>query len=265
MLFPWPFHSRHQQIVDAPFPEKWLPLLTGKVRHYSLLTDDEQIRLRGDLRIFMAEKNWEGALGFDVTDEVKVTVSAIACLLTVAFARHDYFPNVPTIIVYPSAYVAPSQATYGQVIESSTQARLGEAHGNGPIILSWSDILTDCENTGHGHNLVLHEFAHKLDFRDGDANGTPLLRDRSEIDDWAAVMSVEYEHLVDDVKHHAHSPIGSYGATNPAEFFAVCTECYFEKSEQLSYQKPELYRVLRDYYGIDWLARQEAHEHHGRI
>jgi len=203
----------------------------------------------------MAEKNWEGALGFDVTDEVKVTISARASMLTVAFPKHDYFPNVQTIIVYPAAYTAPGASVYGSVVSSEPEARLGEAHGDGPIILSWSDIIADSEHRGHGQNLALHEFAHKLDFRDGDANGVPFLRDRKEVDEWAAVMSAEYADFVEHVAHSRKSIIRAYGAENPAEFFAVCTECFFEKPKELRAQKPELYKTLLDYYGIDWAER----------
>jgi Mlc titration factor MtfA (ptsG expression regulator) len=141
------------------------------------------------------------------------------------------------------------------VIDNGDEARLGEAHGRGPVILSWNDVVSGGQDEADGHNLVFHEFAHKLDFRDGDANGVPLLRDAAEVDEWARVMSAEYEQLVHDVAHHGHTPLRAYGATNPAEFFAVCTECFFEKSARLREAKPELYSVLRDYYGIDWAQR----------
>jgi Mlc titration factor MtfA (ptsG expression regulator) len=251
----WPFHDRHREIVESPFPDAWLPYLTENVWQYPLLTPDEQYRLRGDLRIFITEKYWEGALDFEVTDEAMITVSAIACLLTLGFERHEYFPNVDTIIVYPTGYVAPNTRAVGRVVERGDQARLGEAHLIGPVILSWSDIVDNRDTRGSGHNLILHEFSHKLDFRDGDANGVPLLRDKSEYDDWANIMAAEYALLVDDAKHGRHTLINHYGATNAAEFFAVTTECFFERPCDLLRQKPELYRVFNDYYSIDWAAK----------
>jgi MtfA peptidase len=255
MQLHWPFHARRTEIICRPFPQEWDILLRKMVRHYVLLTSEEQTRLQGDLRILMDEKNWEGALGFEISDEVQVVISALASLLTVGFEKHEYFPNVQTIIVYPTSYSAPSYSAEGMVVEQSAEGRLGEAHGIGPIILSWSDVVAGgAPNTGR-HSLVQHEFAHKLDFRDGDANGVPLLKDSAEVDDWAAVMSAEFEQLVDDVNHHRHTVLRAYGATNPAEFFAVCTECYFEKAVRMRDQKPELYRVLREYYGIDWAQR----------
>jgi len=262
MSLPWPFHNRRKEIVEQPFPAEWFPILESNVKHYGFLTPEEQTRLQGDLRIFMEEKFWEGALGFEITDEVKVSVSALACLLTVGFAKHDYFPNVQTVVVYPGAYVAPaiSRSDMGQVIDESNEPRLGEAHGRGPVILSWDDVVDGGQNESDGHNLVFHEFAHKLDFRDGDANGVPLLRDRAEVDEWARVMSAEFTQLVHDVQHHGDTPLRAYGATNPAEFFAVCTECFFEKPSRMKDQKPGLYAVLRDYYGVDWAQRMPHHE-----
>jgi len=253
----WPFGNRRKEIIAQPFAQEWLSILGVNVKQYGLLTEAEQVRLRDDLRIFMAEKYWEGVQGFEIDDEVKITISALACLLTIGFAEHDYFPNVQTIVVYPDAYVASSASQLGesQAIDLSDQPRLGEAHGRGPVILSWADVVEGGQNAADGRNLVFHEFAHKLDFRDGDANGVPLLRDQEELDMWAQVMSAQFELLVNDVQHHGHTPLHSYGATNPAEFFAVCTECFFEKPVRLKDEKPELYDVLRDYYGIDWALR----------
>jgi Mlc titration factor MtfA (ptsG expression regulator) len=180
--------------------------------------------------------------------------------LTVGFAQHDYFPNVQTVVVYPGAYVASAarSAYDSRMIDLDAAPRLGEAHGLGPVVLSWDDVLAGGQNRSDGHNLVFHEFAHKLDFRDGEANGVPLLRDRTEVDKWANVMSAEYQQLVEDVLHHRPTPLDRYGATNPAEFFAVCTECFFEKPKRLRDEKPGLYAVLRDYYGLDWADRERG-------
>ena len=262
MHIQWPFHSHRTEILSRPFPEEWLHLLNKRIKHFEFLTPDEKSRLKDDLRIVMEEKNWEGALDFEITDEVKVTIGALASLLTIGFPHHDYFPNVNTIIVYPTSYIAPAGSIDGRTIDEVPEARLGEAHGNGPIILSWSDIASDSNSSTNGHSLVQHEFAHKLDFRDGYADGVPQLRDTTEFDDWAKVMSAEYELLVEQVKHKSHTLIRPYGATDPAEFFAVCTECYFEKPVKLKSEKPALYRVLRDYYGIDWAARLETTPRH---
>ncbi len=259
MRFPWPFHNHRQDIIAEAFPDAWTAILDTNVRHFALLTEREKARLKDDLRIFMAEKSWEGAQGLEINDEIKVTVSALACLLTIGFEKPEYFPNVETIIVYPAGYVAESSERAGaSVIMGGSQGRLGEAHGHGPVVLSWADVLSGGQNETDGHNLVFHEFAHKLDFRDGDANGVPYLRDQAEIDDWDRVMSAAFDQLVEDVQHGRHSILRAYGATDPAEFFAVCTESYFDQSVHLKTHMPELYNVLKDYYGIDWAERVEG-------
>ncbi len=255
MQFPWPFRNRRAAILAEPFPEAWLAIIDANVWHYALLTPSEQGRLRDDLRVFLAEKYWEGAQGLVVTDEIKVTVSALACLMTVGFELHDYFPNVETILIYPSTYVAPAAASSHGIVDMDGHARFGEAHGRGPVVLSWSDTVDGAQNEADGENLVFHEFAHKLDFRDGYADGVPFLRDTADVEEWARVMSAAYSKLVDDVRHYRHAVLRPYGATNSAEFFAVCTETFFEQPVRLRDKMPELYGVLRDYYGIDWAER----------
>ncbi|HEY3330601.1 MAG TPA: M90 family metallopeptidase [Capsulimonadaceae bacterium] len=262
MKLPWPFRSRLADAASQPFPDAWTGFLDANVKLYALLTPAEQARLRDDLRVFMGDKYWEGALGFEITDEVKVTVSALACLLTVGFEQHDSFPNVETILVYPTAYQMPNVPVHlrrGVTVldptSNDTDPRLGEAHGIGPVVLSWEDVVAGGQSLTDGHNLVFHEFAHKLDFRDGYSDGVPYLRKRSDVDRWAAVMSAAFEMLVEDVTHHRHTILQPYGATNAAEFFAVCTECYYEKPVAMREKMPDLYDVLRGYYGIDWAER----------
>ena len=255
MKLPW-FHNRRQEILERPFPDEWRRLLDRRVAHTLLLTPDERHRLEGDLSVFAEEKLWEAVGGLEMTDEVKVLVSAQACLLTLGMPEHDDFPNVESIIVYPSSYRAPAQgALLGGVMEHTAQARAGEASSNGPVIVSWEDVSYGAKNDTDGRNVVLHEFAHKLDFRTGSADGVPRLKTQDQYDRWAEVMSVEYANLVESAKHGRHSLLSTYGATNPAEFFAVATEAFFEKSVHMKHEHPDLYEVLLAFYGIDWAER----------
>jgi hypothetical protein len=269
------FHSRRQSILEQPFPDEWREIVERNLWHYKLLSSQERSRLEDDLRIFREEKYWEAAGGLVMTDEIQVTISAHACLLTLGMPKPDYYPKVTSIIVYPAGYVAPSRGqTFGgassgltglggpriyspQVgaVEMTVQARLGEAHPDGPVILSWGDAKLESANPHDGHNVILHEFAHELDFRNGRADGVPALRSSADYDRWAAVMSAEFAKLVDEARHFRHSMLRSYGATNPAEFFAVCTEAFFERSAQLKREHPDLYDVLLRFYGIDWAGR----------
>jgi Mlc titration factor MtfA (ptsG expression regulator) len=259
MRLSW-FHNLIQDALEQPFPDEWKQWLDTSVRHVALLTPDERARIEDDLRIFAHRKFWEGAGGLEITDRIQVIISAQACLLTLGMVKHDYFPNVDSIIVYPTSYRAPAtSSTIGGVMEHAVQGREGEAHGNGPVVLSWSDAVSGDSDPDDGHNLVLHEFAHKLDFRNGAPDGVPTLKTQQQYDRWSEVMSKEFASLVESAKHSRHSFLSAYGATNAAEFFAVATEAYFEQSVKMKRDHPDLYEVLLGFYGIDWAQRVTEH------
>ncbi len=131
------------------------------------------------------------------------------------------------------------------------QGRLGEAWGQGVVVLSWDDVRRGAADMRDGQNVVLHEFAHQLDQEDGAADGAPILPGRSRYVAWARVLGAEYEQLRRDASRGRPSVLDDYGATNPAEFFAVATECFFEKPGLLRRRHPELYEELRAYYRQD--------------
>jgi Mlc titration factor MtfA (ptsG expression regulator) len=254
MLFAWLRRRRRRQLLAAPFPDKWLTYLRDNVALYAPLTEPEQARLRDDLRVFVAERHWEGCRGLTVTDEMKVTIAAQACLLLLNI-EHDYFSRVPSILVYPSGYRAPVERRNPDGTVGGDPGRLGEAWYRGPVVLAWDSVLAGGRNTHDGHNVVLHEFAHQLDFLDGYGDGTPPLSSRDAYRRWHEVMTAEYDRLVRESGHGHARVLDAYGATNPAEFFAVATEAFFEKPAQLRQRHPALYEVLRDYYRQDTAAR----------
>ena len=262
MVFSW-FRDLHRRsILEQPFPDAWLPYLNKNVPHYALLTPDEQAELKQDMQVFCAEKYWEG-VGLDITHEIQATIAALACILTL-HREHDYYPNVESIVVYPTGYTAKETAPQpGGVVSENVSGRLGEAWGNGPVVLSWADVLAGGRNDNDGRNVVYHEFAHKLDMRAGNANGVPRLDDDAEYAKWETVMKREYELLIAASEHHRASLIDTYGATNEAEFFAVATECFFEKGVQMQQTHADLYDVLRDFYRQDPALRHaEQHTPH---
>ncbi len=244
MLFAWLKQRRRRQLLATPFPEEWLAYLRDNVALYAPLTEAEQAKLRDLLRIFVAERCWEGCGGLTVTDEMQVTIAAQACLLLLNI-EHDTFSRVPSILVYPSGYRSPAER----------HGRLGEAWYRGPVVLAWDSVLGGGKNDGDGQNVVLHEFAHQLDFLDGYADGTPPLSSRAEYRQWHEVMTAEYERLVQESAQGRARVLDAYGATNPAEFFAVATEAFFEKAVALRQRHPALYEVLRGYYRQDTAAR----------
>jgi len=259
MIFDFFRDHRRKALLAEPFPTGWTGILQENMAHYAYLTDQEKSRLHNDLRIFISEKNWEGCGGLTITDEIKVTIAGQACLLLLNL-KHDYFPNVESVLVYPTDYIAKeTSAGPGGIVEDGPSNRLGEAWRIGPVVLSWQDVKSDGMNEMDGHNVTLHEFAHKLDLDDGAADGVPRLADDAQYERWAEVMSAEYERLVKNAEHGHKTLLDEYGATNAGEFFAVATECFFEKSRQMREKLPELYEVLKSYYKQDTAARVEAH------
>lgn len=252
MVFGWLFRPRRQEarreLLNEPFPTAWLPFV-DKLPFYRALDERGQERIRDDLRVLVAEKDWEGCGGLEMTDEIRVTIAAQASLLLLNI-EHEYFRHVRSILVYPSAYfTAPHQDADGVI--HMGQANLGEAWQRGPVVLSWDATVHGAVDPKDGHNLVLHEFAHKLDMLDGLADGTPPLDDKDQLAEWVRVMSREYKQLQDAAERGRATVMDTYGATNPAEFFAVATECFFEKARKLKQRHPSLYACLQDYYQQD--------------
>jgi Mlc titration factor MtfA (ptsG expression regulator) len=255
MIFAWLKRRRRRRLLAEPFPPAWLEYLRRNVAHYQFLSPAEQAKLRDDLRVFVAEKTWEGCGGLTITDEVRVTIAAQACLLVLAM-EHNYFDRVLSVLVYPHGYRAVGErlGPDGQV-HAGGEGRLGEAWYRGPVILSWEEVRHDGRHPCRGKNVVFHEFAHQLDMLDGVINGTPPLRGAAERRRWREVMSAEYERLVRASEHGRATLLDQYGATNVAEFFAVCTECFFDRPVEMSHRHPELYDLLRSYYRQDPAAR----------
>jgi len=245
-----------KQLADMPFPAEWENIIERNVSLYRHLPDALREQLHNDIKIFIAEKHFEGLGGLEITDEIKVTIAAEASLLLLNRKNSDY-PGLSSILVYPSAYVAKQNIPVGGGVYLEEQSvRLGESWQHGSVVLAWDNVKQGAVNSQDGHNVVLHEFAHQLDQEEGASDGTPLLEKRSSYATWARIMSKEYEQLRSNIEHHKKSVMDNYGATNPAEFFAVATETFFEKPKQLQNKAPDLYAELKDFYKVDpieWL------------
>ncbi len=161
------------------------------------------------------------------------------------------FKKLRTILVYPKTYVAKSISSNGPIITEGDSVRLGESWQNGPVVLAWDSIKSTSSEITKDQNVVFHEFAHQLDQEDGSADGTPVLENRSHYITWARILSREYETLQKQLNTGSRSVIDSYGATNPAEFFAVITEAFFQNPKTLKTKHAELYRELSNYYNLD--------------
>lgn len=256
MLFSWLQRRRRQQLLAAPCPPQWEAILEANVHHYRRIEPQQQARLRDWVRIFVAEKHWTGCGGLDLTDEIRVTIAGNAGLLALG-TTDFYFDKVQSLLVYPDDYRRPDASPEGELVDEEA-AFHGEAWHRGPIVLSWREIRRNIRSRGSGRNLVLHELAHHLDDLDGSMGGTPPLENRRQYDRWQQVMSREYDELVESVQRGWPTLIDSYGATSRAEFFAVTTECFYERPIELYSEHEELYELLAQFYRLDpaeWFAR----------
>ena len=242
---------RREKIRSKALQPEWCEIIKKNVRFYGLLSPGMKKELHGLIQIFMDEKIFEACGGIELTDEIKITIAAQACILLLG-RENDIYPTLRTILVYPHAYFAPvKQRMVDGAIMEGFQQRLGESWSRGQVVLAWDEILQDTNDIHDGHNLVFHEFAHQLDNESGAAEGVPEFDKRSSYIVWARVLTKEYNKLISDIIHHKHPLLNQYGATNPAEFFAVVTEYFFEKPVQLKHLHHELYVQFRDFYKLD--------------
>lgn len=256
IAFIWgqPLLSRLQreQLKKKSFPLRRIVFLEKNCFFYPKLPKSLQKQLQGHIQVFLAEKQFIGCQGFKITEEVKLAIAAQACLLLLN-EREEYYPKLYSILVYPSIFIVNRTTSFQVYLEEEQKQILsGESWGKGgQVILSWDDIRWDIQNWKDGRNVVLHEFAHQLDQEDGQTDGVPILKCQSDYLTWAKVFNQEYHKFCNQIEKGKKTVINEYGATNSAEFFAVATETFFEKPQQLYKKHPQLYEVLKNYYKLD--------------
>ncbi|OYV06493.1 MAG: hypothetical protein CFE26_05980 [Verrucomicrobiales bacterium VVV1] len=236
---------------EPQFKQEWEDLLMANVPLYPRLPEELGNRIRERIARFIATTRFEGCNGLELTEAMILTVAAQACLL-VMNREGDPYPELKTVYLYPSTFssVQKSQDAIGVVTEGVVH-RLGESWQNGTVVLAWDSVAQGARNTSDARNVTFHEFAHQLDHENGDTDGAPSLPDRQAYRSWARVFTENYadfRKLLEDGKRGFLDP---YGATAPAEFFAVVTETFFEKPIQLQKRYPELYEQLKGFYGVD--------------
>ena len=250
--------NRRAKLKSRLFPADWNVLLEKRFPIYAWLPESDRKELQGHIQVFLAEKRFEGCGGLELTDEIKLCVAAPACLLLL-HRETDYYPGLRSILVYPSTYFAKvSDRDNAGVVQEGHESRLGEAWHSGAVVLAWDSVHGGIANPEDGQNVVLHEFAHQLDFENGPADGVPVLggelpwyRRRGAYKTWAGVLGKEYEQLQALASKGKKSVLDEYGATNPAEFFAVATEAFFERADALRQRHPALYEELKSFYRQD--------------
>lgn len=248
----WRRQSR-RELFETPFPEEYRKIITANVPLYALLPQVDRDKLEGLVRILIAEKNFVGVGGLELSEEMCVAIAARACLLVLRRVELDdpLYPDLGSVVVYPSGYKANVKRREGYVVVEGDEHRLGESWRHGTLVLSWKAAQDGAALPHDGHDVVLHEFAHQLDGEQGEMNGTPELPNGERYARWAETMSVDFHHLRSAVERGKRTDIDSYGATNPAEFFAVITEEFFERPQALKHKHPELYEELSAFFHLD--------------
>jgi Mlc titration factor MtfA (ptsG expression regulator) len=250
--------QRRAKLRAAPFPAQWSRLLQEHVLLYRRLPEEDRGELQGHIQVFLAEKSFEGCGGLRVTEEMKVCIAAQACLLLL-HRETDYYPGLRSILIYPTTYSVETVRHLGAgIMAEGRDVRAGEAWESGAVVLAWDAVVGGAADPEDGYNVVLHEFAHLLDFEDGRTDGAPLLaseepwyRRKDRYQAWARVLGNEYKKLRASVEAGEQTALDEYGATNPAEFFAVATESFFERPREMREGLPELYEELKRFYRQD--------------
>ncbi len=242
---------RHKKIARQPFPAEWLAILERNVPLFARLPESDREELKRHVLIFMAEKEFEACGGLRITDEIKVTIAAQACILLL-HRQTEYYPGLKSILVYPRAYVVDrTPHLLGGTILEGRDIRLGESWHRGAVVLSWDDVRRSAADIQDGQNVVLHEFAHQLDSSGGKGDSTPVLESASSFLAWARALGEDFEKFRRDIRENRAEVLDEYGAVDPAEFFAVATECFFEQPKELQQVYPRLYDELKRFYQQD--------------
>ena len=261
---------QRRRIKAKPFPSAWRDILKRRVPYVHSMPANLQLQLKKHIQVFLAEKAFIGCDGLEMTDEIRVTIAAQACLL-ILNRNSFYYPELHQILVYPSSFVVQRGHTDSAgIAHAGHQALAGESWSTGQVILSWHDTLQGAALPHDGQNVVIHEFAHQLDQESGSANGAPNLARRDHYPSWSQVFNTEYRALQARIRfRHERRPgqplatdlgpqeeplFSDYGATNPGEFFAVVSEVFFEQPAQMAARHLALYKELARFYRLDPLS-----------
>jgi hypothetical protein len=250
----WRRRRRVMRMAE-PLPVAARAAIDRNVPAAARLPADLRVRLDGLVNAFVAEKEFVGCNGLAVTDEMRATVAALACLLVLG--RRGHYDELHSILVYPTAFwVEDEVEDEAGVVETRRRVLSGEAWEASRIILSWEDVLEAARFPGEGYNVALHEFAHYLD-----AEGLGLAGSRRPATEWADEVSGEFDSLRDTVDRGGYTFLDPYAAEDEAEFFAVSSEDFIERPVELRDAHARLYGLLAEFYGIDpatWQFPQAA-------
>lgn len=253
----WSKRQRRQQLLASTLTEEERAIVDRHVTLMTRLPADIREKLEGKMALFLDQVRFYGNNGLEVTQDMRLSIAAQACLLVVN--NDQWYRSLRTILIYPSAFKSKRLNQSGFVVTEREIARTGESWHLGPVILSWAHSERGAMNDHDGHNVVLHEFAHQIDDLSGRANGVPLLGKNQSFAEWERVFLKAYDEHVSAVEHGRKTLIDPYGAEGHEEFFAVSVEMFFERPRALQRDVPSVYRELSKLFRLDpasWPSRR---------
>lgn len=239
------------RLPTDPIPSAWHQIIARQVPLIARLPPDDQDRLYHLMQLFLKEVPMEGCGALTLSDEMRLTIAAQACLLLLKMPYPRY-NRVRRVLVYPAAFVPYSVRLprSGEIATPELPAA-GQAWQSGVVILGWDEVRRGALDGNDGYNVVFHEFAHMLDAEDGVVDGVPIVDSGAAAHNWHVVLSEHFAEHVRRVEEGEATVLDPYGASNKAEFFAVATEAFFERPHELCEHLPRLYRLLADFYKLD--------------
>lgn len=262
----WRRRRRRERLFATALPEPQRQILERNLPIFRRMPPELREQLAHHVNVFLDEKRFFGCGGLELTEEIRVTIAGHACLLLLNRDKPRYFPGFTSIFVYPDTFLVDDVEYDGEIEIRGQDARAGESWHGGPVILSWSDILPSISGEPDGQNVILHEFAHKLDEEDPDAEGLPVLDSAEHYREWKAVFTRAWDDLEETLDGLDDPAIDDYALTSPAEFFAVATEAFFESPVRMQRQFPDVYAQLARLYRVDpaaWFAGAEPARRRG--
>lgn len=242
-------NETRKRLLNTPLSNQQRAILAEQVPLIEKLPTELRTKLDGKINLLLNQVEFSGCSGLDVTDEMKLSIAAQACLLVVN--RDLWYDHLTTILIYPTAFKSRHHERTGCVVKEKEKVRTGESWSRGPIILSWMDAQRGALNDHDGHNVVLHEFAHKIDELSGRTNGIPALSGIEQLKDWAAVFDPAYKKHIRAIEAGHQTILDPYGASGPQEFFAVAVEAFFEKPKAFRHADPEVYKQMSRFFQLD--------------
>jgi len=243
MILRWLRDRKRRKLAAQPTPPLWYDWLEEATFWFDRWEPERQQKMIKIVKILIAEKYWEGCAGFALIEKHKVFIAAQAAMMLMGIDNY-YFDKLHTILVFPNQFNRQS----GDGVFVWKEWRIGEAWQRGPIVIAWKEFLEGLE---YGQNVVIHELAHHIDGILGDMNGEPAFGDRQSSVKWRAILKRELQNLNDSLRNDRETLLDPYGAESPVEFFAVCSEAFFESPQQLATDHPQLYQALTTIYHSD--------------